>query len=114
MSGDQECQSNVVQLELTLHTARRIITEIILDSSRVIYTTHARQRMKQRKVLTSQVRSVLKHGRISEGPARSVNGNWEMTMDGIAAGDHLSIPVALDHDEGTGNYVLIVTVIIKN
>lgn len=101
-------QQNVVSLELKVDSALRIIRGIIQDTSRVKFTFHARQRMEERGFSDRQIIKCLEHGRIIEGPSRSANGNWECRVEGIAAGDVITVACALDYDK-RGNHILIIT-----
>lgn len=100
---------NVVLMALTAAMARRLLDTITQDSSRIDFTTHARDRMRERGFTTSQVLCCLKHGRIVEGPARDVKGNWKLNIQGLSAGDVLTCVVALDHDQ-RGDHAIVVTV----
>lgn len=110
---DATDRRNVLLMELTAHSALQVIKETIADSSRVFFSQHAKERMLERELTDRQVMRVLEHGRITEGPARAAKGNWIMTVEGISAGDRISVPVALDHDDASGNYTIIITVIRK-
>jgi len=96
-------------MSLTPRSARTEINKILdVGEHRVIYTDHAKKRMKKRKVLRAQVMKCLRHGLIQEGPARSAKGSWEMKINSVSAGDDISIVVALDYDNA-GNKIIIIT-----
>ncbi|MFA5531779.1 MAG: DUF4258 domain-containing protein [Thiohalomonadaceae bacterium] len=99
---------NIIALDLSRPVALRIVREIAADSSRVAITDHARERMAQRRITDAQVVRCLKHGLITEGPARGVRGNWEFTLEVLSAGDPVAIVAALDRDT-RGNYVVVIT-----
>jgi len=65
--------------------------------------------MDERKITTVQIIRCLKSGTITEGPARGLKGNWEMTFGSLAAGDPVTTVIALKQDK-KGNYILVVTV----
>lgn len=102
-------QDNVIQLNLTESNAKQIIAEIVKDSSRVLFTEHARKRMRQRKITDTQVIRCIKHGGICEGPFRSPNGNWQLSLNTVSAGDPLTVCVALDRDTKGNNIIVITT-----
>ncbi|MBL1260165.1 MAG: DUF4258 domain-containing protein [Thiotrichaceae bacterium] len=99
---------NVIMMELTRPTAQAIIKQLASTSERVKYSDHVRARMRERRITTRQVMSCLKSGCISEEPIRSIKGNWVLSVRAIAAGDPLTVVIALDHDRD-GNYALIIT-----
>ena len=66
---------------------RRRLAEIAQDSSRVLITAHARQRMRQRRVLPTQVLHVLCHGAVVEPAHQNIRGNWQCTLQALVAGD---------------------------
>lgn len=55
-------------------TALKVLREIAQDSAQVIFTHHARQRMRQRKVSPVQVLTCLQRGIVSEPVALDVHG----------------------------------------
>jgi Domain of unknown function (DUF4258) len=76
--------------------ALKLLREIAQDSSGVIFTTHARQRMRQRKVTPVQVIACLQRGVVSESVALDLYGNWKLTVSHRAAGKDLDVAVAID------------------
>ena len=106
-----EQPDNVLRLNLSAESAQRLVRDIAEDSSRVKITTHARQRMRERKITMAQVFCCLKNGRISEPPARDVTGNWKFNICVMSAGDLITAAVALDN-KGNGNYAVIITVFL--
>jgi len=103
---------NLVIANLTRQEARRLLREIAADSARVFVTKHARKRMRERHITLTQVLCCLRNGRITEGPARSTKGNWEMTVEVLSAGDTVVVVAALDIDD-RGEYVLVVTAYLR-
>ena len=77
-------------------TALKLLREIASDSSRVIFTNHALQRMRQRKVSTAQVLACLQRGIVAEPVALDLHGNWKLTVTHRAAGMDLDVAVAID------------------
>jgi len=101
-------KSNVVAIDLSVHSAAKLIKELAECSERVFFSKHAKKRMIERDITRVQILRCLKTGIISEGPAKSVKGNWEITVSGISAGNSINVVTALDKDSN-GDYALIVT-----
>ena len=102
--------SNVIELNMSPDTAKRIIKEIVEDSSsRVIFTTHAMERMAERRITRTQVFKCLMHGCVVEGPAPDIKGNMSLTMEVKSAGDVVSVVTALKRNS-SGNFVIVITV----
>ena len=89
---------------------RRRIAQIAGDSSRVLFTRHARMRMRTRKVLPTQVLHVLRLGYVAEPAHRNIRGNWQCTLEAHVAGEQVRVAAALMTDS-EGEWVVIVTVI---
>ncbi len=100
--------------KLTATAARRIIKEIAEDSSRVILTTHAKQRMRKRKISLAQVLNCLKSGQVDEGPASNMYGDWQCTMRWKNAGDFVRVAVAIEHDPDTHKRLIVITVMYES
>ena len=100
---------NVVELDLTRPMALRIIKGLAESSENIFVGKHAEKRMRERKITRTQVMRCLQKGHITEGPARSIKGNWEFKMEVFSAGEPVAVVAALDHDEN-GNYIVVITV----
>ena len=87
-------------------TALRVLRETAEDSARVIFTKHASQRMRQRKVSPVQVIACLQRGIIREPVALDLHGNWKLTVSHRVAGKDLDVAVAID----VPNRAIIITV----
>ncbi len=101
--------SNVLQLNLTIPSAKKLVRELAEDTCRVFFSKHAEQRMKERKITRTQIIRCLLKGEITEGPARGTNGNWQLSMKSYSAGVPITVAMALDYDEN-GNHILVITV----
>lgn len=77
-------------------TALKVLREIAQDSAQVIFTKHANQRMRQRKVSPVQVLTCMQRGIVSESVALDVHGNWKLTVTHRVAGKDLDVAVAID------------------
>jgi hypothetical protein len=80
---------------MTRAEALRRIRHLAGDSANVVFTNHAKQRMRQRDVTPLEVLEVLRKGAITEGPAPDVKGCWRCTMERFAAGEDLAVAVAI-------------------
>ena len=87
-------------------TALRVLREIAEDSARVIFTKHASQRMRQRKVSPVQVIACLQRGIIREPVVLDLHGNWKLTVSHRVAGKDLDVAVAID----VPNRAIVITV----
>ena len=85
-----------VPLRMNDATALKVLREIAADSARVVFTHHALQRMRQRKVSTAQVLACLQRGIVAEPVALDLHGNWKLTVTHRAAGMELNVAVAID------------------
>lgn len=101
---------SVVLLDLKPARAKKLIAEIIPDSGRVFFTHHAQQRMKERKINSSQVFCCLKHGNIVEGPYQDVKGFWNLAIETVSAGDIIKVVIAFSKNN-SGETIIVVTVI---
>jgi len=87
-------------------SALKLLRDIAQDSGRVIFTQHARLRMRQRKVTPVQVLACLQNGIMGEPVALDVHGNWKLTVSRRVAGKDLNVAVAID----VPNRAIIITV----
>lgn len=98
--------AEAVPLRMNDATALKLLREIARDSARVIFTVHARQRMRQRKVSPVQVLACLQRGIVSEPVALDMHGNWKLTVSHRVAGKDLDVAVAID----VPNRAIVITV----
>lgn len=87
---------NVVPLRLSADVALRTIRQIAVDSANVIVPSHAKLRMRQRGVTLRQIEACLERGTISEGPYGNAHGNWQVNLRRHAAGEELTLAVAIE------------------
>lgn len=88
--------------------ARRI-GECAKDSSKVIWTIHAKKRLQQRKVSLAQALEVLRAGTVVERAHRDIRGNWKCTLGKLVAGDRVKVAAVLI-ERGSNHSVVVVTV----
>lgn len=106
--------NNPLPFKLSAPKALRLIREVAQDSSRVILTDHARQRMRKRRINLPQVLNCLLKGQIDEGPALDIHGNWACSVRWRHAGDFIKVAVAIKHDPKTGQKLIVITVMYEN
>ena len=102
-------KNKVNPLDLSPHNASKFIREAAQDSARVIWTKHVLDRMKERRISTNQVLTVLRQGVIIEGPARGVRANWECTVEYFVAGDRITVVVAIEVYDPRNPVILVTT-----
>ena len=85
-----------VPIRMNDATALKLLREIAADSARVVFTAHARQRMRQRKVTPVEIIACLLRGVVSEPVALDLHGNWKLTVTHRVAGKDLDVAVAID------------------
>lgn len=89
-------------------TLRRRIAQLVADSSKMVLSLHAKNQMRRRKVLPTQVLHVLRKGYIVEHAHRNTKGNWQCTLEGLVAGDRIKVAAALVGDSSAS--VVVITV----
>jgi hypothetical protein len=99
----------VVPIGLSPGRAKQLVREIAKDSDRVIFSRHVVLRMRERHITLTQVLRCLAHGRVSEGPARDIKGNWTMKLEVLSAGELVTVVAALARNEA-GDMIIIITV----
>ena len=98
---------------LTVQSAKALIRDLAENHSvRVKFSKHARDRLLERDITITQVFSVLssRSSRFFEQPYQTARGDWAMSLEGIAAGDSIRVPLVLKRPESDPS-ALIITVI---
>ena len=83
---------------------------VIEDTSRVQLTTHARDRMRTRRISFRQVLECLRQGRICEPAHVTLRGDWKATLKHQYAGDMVVVAVALRRT-AEDDFAVVITVI---
>ena len=69
------------------------------DSKRIVFTDHANQRMKERKISTAMILDCLCHGQIKRQPESNLHhGTLECRMEYHTAGETIGVVVAISKD----------------
>jgi hypothetical protein len=76
--------------------ALALVRGLAKDSGNVVFTDHARKRMRQRQVTPKAVLECLLRGAIVEGPALGIKGTWELAMERMGAGRRLRVGCAIN------------------
>jgi len=104
----------ILPLVLNDETLRRRISTIAKlslhsESPKVIVLPHAKQRMRTRKVLLTQVYETLIKGVVVEPAHRDIKGCWKCTLRHVSAGDVVKVAAALCQEDD-GETVVVITV----
>ena len=99
----------VLRLQMSDASLARKIAGIAQDSARVVLTFHAKKRMRQRRILLSQVLHCLRKGRVVEPAHQDIHGCWKCTLEALVSGDRVRVAAAVSQDE-SGELVIVVTV----
>jgi hypothetical protein len=87
----------------------RLLRAAAGDTSRVFMTSHAKQRMRQRKITPTQVYDCLRKGVITEPAHVNIHGHWQCTLMRRNSGDEVCVAAALERNDD-GDWVAVVTV----
>ncbi len=87
----------------------RLLRAAARDTSRVFMTSHAKQRMRQRKITPTQVYDCLRKGAITEPAHVNIHGHWQCTLMRRNAGDDVCVAAALERNDD-GDWVAVITV----
>lgn len=80
---------------MTRAEASKRIRQLAGNSANVVFLPHARSQMRMRHITPAEVLKALSRGAITEGPALDLKGRWRCTMQRLAAGENLSVAVAI-------------------
>lgn len=64
-------------LRLRAHQAERIIHRLARDSSNIILTLHAKDRMEERGIVRADLDRILRTGSVVDPPFRNERGDWQ-------------------------------------
>lgn len=109
-----DCHPNGLPRVMTDDEALDRVKELLAEGGRVAWTRHALRRMEERDFTVSQVLNVLKRGTVVESACWDAScQNWRLGIQGLSAGELLTVQVALDVDRLMGKIVLVITAYIK-
>ncbi|AIN18468.1 MULTISPECIES: DUF4258 domain-containing protein [Yersinia] len=106
---------SIREFPLSSISARKIVNDLAMNhTGRIRMSTHAKQRMSERRVTLRQILHVFasKHSRFTEVPHQTAAGDWKFNLQGIAAGDVLEVVAVLKRHEDIPA-VYVITVMIK-
>ena len=95
-------------IKLSRDRIRQMVRQTAEDSSRVIFTKHAFEKMRERKITVTEVLRCLRKGLVREGPTEEIRGGWRLTLEVLSAGEPVAVVAVLSHDSD-GNLVVVVT-----
>jgi hypothetical protein len=87
----------------------RLLRAAARETSRVFMTSHAKQRMRQRRITPTQVYDCLRKGVITEPAHVNIHGHWQCTLMRRNAGDEVCVAAALERNDN-GDWIAVVTV----
>ncbi|WP_126456878.1 DUF4258 domain-containing protein [Sulfuriflexus mobilis] len=93
---------------MTQRRALQLIRTAAQETDRVEWSSHAKKRMRQRKVSMTQVLRVLKTGGILEGPYEDIKtGHWKCRLEQFTAGDNVNVVVAIERNEDSTPIIIV-------
>ena len=93
---------------LSAAQVERLIRGLAGEPERVVFTHHAKARMRQRQITRDMVLEVLRRGRLAREPELNMRfGTLECRMERYLAGRHVAAVVAIADDNPA---LLVVTV----
>jgi hypothetical protein len=78
-----------------------LIHRLAQDSSNVILTTHAKERMEERGIVRADLDRILRAGSVMERPLRNERGDWQckIVLRLVGARDAGAVTVIADQDK---------------
>ena len=89
--------------------ARLWLKEAAQGKRRLLFSRHAEQRMRQRKIGRRLILETLQHGAISEPLHQDISGDWRCNISWTYAGVRLTVGAAFKLTDN-GEWVIIATV----
>ncbi|CFQ29384.1 MULTISPECIES: DUF4258 domain-containing protein [Yersinia] len=105
----------ISEFPLSPISVRKIVNDLATNhTSRIRMSTHAKQRIAERRITLRQILSVFasKHSRFTEAPHQTAAGDWKFNLQGIAAGDVIEVVTVLKRHENDPT-LFVITVMIK-
>lgn len=101
----------IITLPLTDAKAIRIAKEAALDSSRIVFTAHARLRMRQRRITGPEIIACLRGGRVTEPVHQDIKGRWQCAITGISSGEPVTVAAGFQWDAKRECFLIVVNII---
>lgn len=93
---------------MTRKMAEKAIREIAADDEKVIFSTHALERMTQRGINPKDVADILLKGNVTTDPVKGKRGGWECNVTKNVRANRDATAVTAIYD--AKNYIIIITV----
>lgn len=100
---------NIKPLKPTEQQAKQWLKEAAQGKRRLLFSPHAKLRMRQRKIGHRQVLETLGHGTITEPLHQDIHGDWRCNISWRYAGMYVTVGAAFKLNEN-GEWVIIATV----
>lgn len=88
--------AEIIPLAMSAPVALAHIKELAQDSNKIVLSSHAIERGRQRSINRRQFEQVVRTGYIQEGPFLNDHRNWQVTMGGYYAGEEITVVVAIE------------------
>lgn len=83
-------------LRLSKAEATKAIKEIAQNADRIVPVGHGRRRTRERGITITQAVKVVRAGYVDGDPWLDEHGNWRVTMRGRAAGEEITVGLAIE------------------
>lgn len=100
---------NIKPFKPTEQQAKQWLKEAAQSKRRLLFSPHAEQRMRQRKIGRRQVLETLERGTITEPLHHDIHGDWRCNISWRHAGMHVTVGAVFKLNEN-GEWVIIATV----
>ena len=82
------------------------------DDGKILFSPHALARMKQRGITDIEIMNVLESplSYIPREPEQQLNGDWRISISGVAAGRDLEVVLAVKPPVGAGNLIVVTAI----
>jgi len=100
---------NIKPFKPTERLAKQWLKEAAQSKRRLLFSPHAEQRMRQRKIGRRQVLEALERGTITEPLHQDIHGDWRCNISCLHAGLRVTVGAVFKLHEN-GEWVIIATV----
>jgi hypothetical protein len=97
---------------LSTFEAKRKLREFAKDTSKIMLSKHARERMVERNISFKQILCCFEHGDITEGPYMDTRGDSKFNITVRSAGEVITTTVVI-RGRIDGDFSIVVTAFIE-